>query len=811
MEVFEKHKSPTGDVSAKSQPFRAPGQPLGPGLQARKAKQEIQKEENAISSSGPSTLHKNVNPKPLLEDNPSSDDETAKYPRPKYLKSVAVKFGVQLQATNRGVYEKPGYTTKTEALTKGEPDSLNADAGRNSYLKSAPHENKKNSLETQPKPIVAPQETEANTAFSKVTAYKQKFMSSVPENESQPSASKLPPTKKPPVNHEISCNKDSSNKSCFLKKGLSGPGPSIHSIKAAKEMNENSNRPAEVSGSHFSNITLKPSSHSSSSFKGTLKTVEKKTEEEQMSTVKNIFLKKNIQEDSSSSHRFNKINTELAAGRSSDGSQDKDDSDRSSGILKRKALPPLFRIGQAPQKPSRPHSVELEKFRKRIPNDSSQNVSLKHVSPSSAAVCLSVPPSHSAAPLPPQPPVSHRTQQAQAAPCLPLRSIKPSSETIHLDKEENYDDVEFVSQGNGNTKRDQQSDEETYEDINDIRSSSGKEKKQNREEKRRKDQQKKEQKEKEKKEQEIKKFKLPGLIQALHQTRISADNRGKNEMTVKQSEETETTHLTDNPEGKWLGKRKGCYGYNKTPVEEIDHNSLRRKQQHPTRPAMKNPVSDEDVYDDVADQDTVTSQSCGQNEAEIKNLNWTFQKECHIHIVIITCILQRSISQDEDKNGFWSWGLLKRLKVNDAKKKSVREKTTKVNGAEDNGNLFTSPAEQFGKAGGDDVYDDVDSSGFPPPPPDLDPPVSARQDTRKLKQTDKEAAALRKKFKLEGEIKILYSTTAIQNLPRRRWGSKELHIKPGESLQIIESTDDTKVLCRNEEGKLMETFMMIFV
>lgn len=56
-------------------------------------------------------------------------------------------------------------------------------------------------------------------------------------------------------------------------------------------------------------------------------------------------------------------------------------------------------------------------------------------------------------------------------------------------------------------------------------------------------------------------------------------------------------------------------------------------------------------------------------------------------------------------------------------------------------------------------------------------------------------------LQFEGEIKVLYSTTTIRDLPQRRWGPKDLQVKPGESLEIIESTDDTKVLCRNEEGK----------
>lgn len=56
-------------------------------------------------------------------------------------------------------------------------------------------------------------------------------------------------------------------------------------------------------------------------------------------------------------------------------------------------------------------------------------------------------------------------------------------------------------------------------------------------------------------------------------------------------------------------------------------------------------------------------------------------------------------------------------------------------------------------------------------------------------------------LQFEGEIKVLYSTTTVQDLPQKKWGSKDLQIKPGELLEVIQSTDDTKVLCRNEEGK----------
>lgn len=60
------------------------------------------------------------------------------------------------------------------------------------------------------------------------------------------------------------------------------------------------------------------------------------------------------------------------------------------------------------------------------------------------------------------------------------------------------------------------------------------------------------------------------------------------------------------------------------------------------------------------------------------------RKNIFFYIVIIACILQRSVSQDEEKSDSWSWGLLKMIKGKDDKKKGAREKA-KVNESEDNG------------------------------------------------------------------------------------------------------------------------------
>ncbi|XP_064357516.1 FYN-binding protein 1-like isoform X3 [Dromaius novaehollandiae] len=772
MAKFNAGNSPTEDVSGNSRPFKVPGQPIHSGLQARKAALEkFASQGNAASPSGPSTFHKPVHSKPPLGVKPVVDDKTEKDPKPPYLKPVAQRFGVQLQATNRENDAKAGCPktpSKSSDLAKEEPRPLYPKPP-GKFLNSVPQEKEKKPLGPKPNLNSASQESEP-TVFSKVAGVKEKFTAATQENEPKTPFSKPPLAQKPSVNHEVSHNEDTFNRNAFLHKGLSGPRPKINSLIAAKETDEDSNNAAEAAGSHFSNMALKPTGNWSGSSQVIPKNVEEKPEEKGVGAAKNIFLNRISQEQSGSSpSKFLKTNTAFAAGRLSGGSQEKEDGDKNLATPKRKALPPLFTLGQPPQKPSRPPNVDLERFRKNSTRDSPRKEGFKQLVPSSAALSSPVPPPHSATQLPPLPPASHPSLQAPAAPSLPPRNSKLSSETTSPDNEENYDDVEFDSQsktGHGNIEEGQESAEEMYEDINNVRSTSAeKEKKRDKEEKKRMEQEKKEQKEKEKKEQEIrKKFKLMGPIQVLHQARACTDYKGgKNELTVKQGDQIEIIRLTDNPEGKWLGRIKGSYGYVKTTVVEIDYDSLKRKQQPAIRAAVKHADSDQEVYDDVGEQDSISSQSGGQTGTEMMFLPPPSDQEIYDGI------------DDEDV--------------------SI---------------CVTSPTKQFGKDCGDsDVYDDVDASDFPPPSAGLNSskPVSLgkgkpdEKDARKLKKMEREEKEFRKKFKFEGEIRVLYSSTTIQDLPQRRWGSKDLQVKPGESLEIIENTDDTKVLCRNEEGK----------
>lgn len=53
----------------------------------------------------------------------------------------------------------------------------------------------------------------------------------------------------------------------------------------------------------------------------------------------------------------------------------------------------------------------------------------------------------------------------------------------------------------------------------------------------------------------------------------------------------------------------------------------------------------------------------------------------------------------------------------------------------------------------------------------------------------------------EGEINVLYQVSVAATLTNKKWGGKELSLKPGEKLDVIVKAVDDKLICRNEDGK----------
>ncbi|XP_006874745.1 PREDICTED: FYN-binding protein [Chrysochloris asiatica] len=243
-------------------------------------------------------------------------------------------------------------------------------------------------------------------------------------------------------------------------------------------------------------------------------------------------------------------------------------------------------------------------------------------------------------------------------------------------------------------------------------------------------------------------------------------------------------------------------GYIKTTVVQIDYDSLKRTKPslcaHPSKPAD----DDQEVYDDVAEQDDISSHSQSGSGGMFPAPP---DDEIYDGIEDDEADSGSMLQVEEEKSNSWSWGILKMLKGKDDKKKSIREKS-KVSDSDNNeGSPFPAPPEQLDM--GDEVYDDVDSTDYPAPSAETSQGINIgkakteEKDPKKLKRQEKDEKDFRKKFKYDGEIRVLYSTKVAASFTSKKWGTRDLQVKPGESLEVIQSTDDTKVLCRNEDGK----------
>ncbi|XP_014346500.1 FYN-binding protein 1 [Latimeria chalumnae] len=656
-----------------------------------------------------------------------------------------------------------------------------------------------------PKPFTSAisQEEEPKPIFLKPTGLKPTSSFTAQQNESKPLFPKPGQVKKPPWITDSSQNEENVPKNVTLPKAHLAPKPKTGSLKAKYEETEENSSPPTGAGV-YPGVSLKSASFRRSQNSFSKESTEQNSDDK-ISNQKNIFLTKLNQGSATTtpSSTVSKLKAGFMA-KQENNLQELREENKNSTTPKHKPLPNLSTLGQPPSKPNRPPSVNLENFRKST--TPGLNKPLRPPVPAAQ-----LPPPLPSQPRPPPPP--HPTTQPPA-PNLPPRNIKvPDLELF----EENYDDVGIISptlppgrQGEGLSnhgvpEKNSDSDGEMYEDLDEIRVTREEEKKREKEEKKKLEQEKKEQKEKEKKEQEIRKrFKLVGSIEVIHNAKASEDCKGgKYDLTVKQGEPIEIIRITDNPEGKWLGRTAdGSYGFIKITCVDIDYDSLKRK---PVNRPQQHVEEDQEVYDDIAEQDSGSGLGGGRMPLPLYPEN----EEVYDGIDDVDLNIS-STPQDETKAN-WSWGLLKIIKGKDDKR-SVRKKEKKQEQENEEPEFIPLP-QDFAKDSGDgDIYDDVDTGDFPPPPPEISlnknlksPGISRgkgeEKDNKKLKKFEKEEKEFRKKFKYEGEIKFLYTVEVVPTLTSKKWGSKDLPLKPREVLEVIQEMDTTKVICRNDEGK----------
>ncbi|XP_053310489.1 FYN-binding protein 1 [Spea bombifrons] len=757
----------------------SPGHPALKVIQARKAGFEKN------SSSVPGLLPiKPAPPKPLQGLKPAADEVKPPFAKPNVgLNRNGGSFHVSKKEMEaKSACLKPTGFKPTD-LHKEEPTSQFPKPTGYKPSPWAQQENKLSDIKSKFQP--APKENEEKPIFPKPSALKALNATSV-ESELKPLfPKKTQPGTKPPLNANASPSENTVSKNAFVAKTFSSSLENKQS-KPSKE-------PAEISEASssesqpFPGVKLRPTGLKPIPSPVPKQDDEKHNDDTRPTTARDIFNKAS-QDNNSRFSKTQQIGQVVSA-------WDKSKEQKDPSEPKRKPLPPLFKLGPAPQKPPRPPKVDLGRFKNAGGNGNSKAVVTEKKSSALSAA------------LPPPPPAAQGGPAAKQLagpppPSLPPRNIRPPADTTFPSDDENYDDVE----GKGGSFVDDmslESDEEFYEglDQESIQYRKEEEAKREKREKKRLEQAKKEQKEKEKKEQEMKKrFKLTGSVEVLHQATACNDYKGgKNELTFKQGDQIEIIRVTNNPEGKWLGRMNGCYGYIKTTMVNIDYDSLRRKQSSMHRP-VKHHESDQEIYDDVGEEDSFSNQSVGggaglfppppSNEDIYDGVDEGNDS---------------SVPQDEEKTNGRTWGIFKLLKGANPKKKNVFAKSEKED-LEDNEFVLLSPFAQEG-----DVYDDVDSSDFPPPPPLESSLVvnsrsstlgkSTEKDYKTLKKIEKEEKEFRKKFKYTGEIRTLSTIQVVHNLTTKKWGSKDLPLKPAESLDVIQHTNDTTLLCRNSEGK----------
>ncbi|XP_039698543.1 FYN-binding protein 1 isoform X2 [Pteropus medius] len=794
MAKFNTGGNPTEEVSVSSRPFKVTGQNSPLGVQAKK--NLFNNQGNASPPAGPNNTSKFGSPKPPVGVKPSSEEKPDKEPKPPFLKPTGVgqRFGSPAVSATRDPEVKAGFLKPIgpKPINFPKEDSkpvFPRPPGNKPSLHSVNQDHDLKPPGPKPGSNLPAQENDQKQVFPKLSAVQGKFASASQDHDPKPQFPKPVFGQKPSLSIEDPHEVESPTKNASPQRGPPVPlgvksktGP----LKPAREDSENKDHEGETSSSPFHGVVLKPSA--SRGIPSLSKNAEEKKEDRKIDATKNVFLNKINQEESASGAppaKFPKPPSKVTTAGPWGQSQEKED--KNSAAPKQKPLPPLFLLGPPPPKPSRPPNVDLTKFRKAVSGNSTSKSQTSY-----STTSLPPPPPPHPASQPPLP-ASHPTQPP--VPSLPPRNIKPPLDLKSPKNEENQDDV-MHSNGTGNLNE-EESEGETYEDIE---ASKEREKKREKEEKKRLELEKKEQKEREKKEQEIKKkFKLTGPIQVIHLAKACCDVKGgKNELSFKQGEQIEIIRITDNPEGKWLGRTaRGSYGYIKTTAVDIDYDSLKRKKTSLSPLSSRHIEDDQEVYDDVAEQDEASSHSQsgsgGMFPPPPDDIYDGIEEE-HAD--------DGSTLQVEEKINSWSWGILKMLKGKDDKKKSIREKP-KVSESDNNeGSFFPSPPKQLDV--GEEVYDDVDASDIPAPSAEMSQGTKAKteeKDPKKLKKQEKEEKDFRKKFKYDGEIRVLYTTTIVPSLTSKKWGNRDLQVKPGESLEVIQNTDDTKVLCRNDEGK----------
>lgn len=327
--------------------------------------------ENTAPPARPSTLQKSPSFKPPLGLKPSLQDTPDKEPKPPPLKSspAANKFAVLAQAASREVNEKVGYPKplgpKPTEILKEEAKPVFPKVPDN-RLPGSTLPTKNNLRPSGPKPHFKSelQESEAKPVFQKLAGVKETFIAASQENEPKPLFPKAVLKQKPSLTPHPAINEDVSNKNVSLNQTpppFRGPKPKSHSFKSPKDAEEKSTGGVDSNPTPVRfPVSLKPVSNQNNLPQGLPKSYGHQSEETRPNVTKDVF-RSNHGDSGSPSAPAKFVPSRVATSGPWANNHEKE---KNLPGPKRKAIPPPFKLGPAPAKPSRPPVVDLARFRK---------------------------------------------------------------------------------------------------------------------------------------------------------------------------------------------------------------------------------------------------------------------------------------------------------------------------------------------------------------------------------------------------------------------------------------------------------------
>ncbi|XP_040216788.1 FYN-binding protein 2 isoform X2 [Rana temporaria] len=288
-----------------------------------------------------------------------------------------------------------------------------------------------------------------------------------------------------------------------------------------------------------------------------------------------------------------------------------------------------------------------------------------------------------------------------------------------------------------------------------------------------------------------KKYKITGLEDAMYTTTIVLDYKPeKNMLPLKRGDVVDVLRITDCPPGKWLVKdNQGNHGLVPVSCVDISKDILTFSNQHllttPSSPISdlyadverpydsglgtdlsvasdSNSVKSEDAYDDVDNRSSTLSNSGGKK----RGLGNFFRKDKGNEVWSPSASMTSNSSMD-------AGGEYSTIDVNENNGRENQEKSSWRS-------LFQKGKEQKGKTDGSQN----EGRGE----------VSA-------KKIAKEEKIFREKFKYIGDIKVSSLATITDSAPLSPKDKLGLQVKRGETIEVIDVTNEDQIICRNYEGK----------